>query len=95
MIIAYERDGTPSMAPSLDICAGVPDISFNLSVETTEEINFVGYTAAMLAECDRDLDAELQGKTPIKVSAHSSVRECKREFAREAWPEMSRLLSLF
>jgi ATP-dependent protease HslVU (ClpYQ) ATPase subunit len=63
---------------------------FELAVATTEEINFVGYTAAMLAECDKDLDAELQGKTPIKVSASSSIRECKREYAREAWPEMSR-----
>lgn len=84
MCMSYQRDGTPVLEAFANVTTGQKGV--RIGIETTEDVNIVGYTAALETECDVDLSGE---ELP-KVSAQSSMAELQKELFKKEWPEMSR-----
>lgn len=84
LILPYQRDAAPAFNFSFD----QSQMSCTIGLETTEDINMIGYEAALMTECDVDLSA-----CPLpNVSEKSSLEEMRREFHSQDWPKMSRSL---
>lgn len=90
-IVPYERDASLYDVVSL----GLTGIQEHMILQTSEDINYLGYPAALATECDVDLSREekpdITGLRACKSDKERMAFLHKAMFKRE-WPEMSRAL---
>lgn len=87
-IVPYERDGTPALQFDVDLSTQTMDIK--LGVDTTEDVNILGYPVALSVEAVEDLSKEEKPDLCTHITdPQARFAALLKEAGRKVWRPMS------